>query len=146
MIKIEAAKGGVFKISPSDKSSPVHEWLTRLAKDPLLTGIESERLLLQQPSAEDEVNEDWRQYAEDEILLTAMKWRQEFCPRPGVLKFARTDISQLAAFLNRSRLKIVEIARKGQCDPDDLSNLNALYEFLTFLLEVVVGLEREFSN
>jgi hypothetical protein len=145
MIKIEADKRGNFRIFPSEKPSPSHIWLTRLTKDPLLTSIESERSLLQQVSEDPEVNEDWRQYAEEEILITAMKWRQEFCPRPGVLKFSRSNISHLAAFLNRSRLKVSELAKSPTSVAGADSDLEEFYEFLTFVLEVVVNLEHEFS-
>jgi hypothetical protein len=144
MIKIQADERGKFSISASESPSPVFEWLTWLSRDPSQISPESDRLLLQSPSSIPEVNEDWKEFAEEEIISRAEAWRLKFSPEEGVLRFEREDIPELAAYLNRARLKLALSRDSGILSASPLRE--GQYEFLTLLLEIVIKMGDEFAD
>lgn len=140
MIRIEMDKPGEFRVLPSDPESPAAKWLKCVCSDPFFASPASDRRLLQDASEREDVNEDWREYAEEEILATAALFREKFCVPSGGLRFTAESLPEFAAFLNRARLKIATSDSSAPSPPAPGTKHAASYEFLTTLTEFVVQL------
>ena len=140
MIKIETDGSGEFRVVPSSPDSPAVQWLRSMCEDPFFHSDATDRALLQDASDLEEINEDWREYAQEEILRLAAEFREKFCLPPHGLRFNEQELPEFAAFLNRARIRIATAESHHPSQPPANSPLLAHYEFLTALLEFVVQL------
>ena len=138
MIEVTLQKNGTIKISPSRKYPEVRKWLRDLFSDPYFSSAESDKAILPPPTSDEEINEEWEEYAIPEMLEACSSLREKFKTQNGHLVFDRASVPDLAALLNQARLKIATSGTSDVLPPSPADPRRGQYEFLTELLELVL--------
>lgn len=142
MISVRFNSAGQVEIA-ARKGGPARPWVESLASDEFFTSPQSEMSVSTPPSAIEEFNEDWEEYALPEVLSRASSWSSRFSPKKGVLRFHPSEKLEVAGFLNRARLKIAMEGTGDVLPPSSVSPRSSQYEFLTALMEFVLSVPSE---
>lgn len=142
MIKVTLQKNGTIKISPLKKYPEARKWMQDLFVDPYFSSAESDKTIFPPPTNDEEINEEWGEYAVPEMLEACSSLREKFETQNGHLLFDQSSISDLAALLNQARLKIATAGTSDVLPPSPNDPRLSQYEFLTALLELTLQIEK----